>query len=179
MSPDERRAMFAAVDLHAMNDKIDHGENWRETVYATAAAHPKYSELIRQWHDRWAEMAAPTIPHSWEILRRIRAQGIPVFALSNFGIESFAFAETLYPELTEFDRRFISGHMGITKPARRIYEMVEAETGLSGAQLFFADDRQDNIDAAEAMGWLGHLFTSADNLERALTKLGVLEAHQD
>ncbi len=175
MSPDERRAMFASVDLHTMNDRIDHGENWRDTVYATAAAHPKYTNMIRLWHDRWAEMATPTIPRSWDILRRLRKQRTPVFALSNFGIETFAFAETLYPELAEFDRRFISGHMGVTKPSRPIYEMVEVETGLNGAQLFFADDRKENIDTAEAMGWQGHVFTSPDRLEHDLVRLGVLQ----
>jgi 2-haloacid dehalogenase len=174
MSPDKRRAMFASVDLHLMNDKIDHGENWRATVYSTAAAYPEYTDMIRLWHDRWAEMATPAITKSWDILRRLRQQGIPVFALSNFGIETFAFAETIYPELAEFDRRFISGHMGVTKPARRIYEMVEAETGLSGAQLFFADDRQENIDTAAAMGWQGHVFTSPENLERDLVRLDLL-----
>ncbi|MCK4861480.1 MAG: HAD family phosphatase [Rhodobacteraceae bacterium] len=176
MSPDERRAMFASVDLHTMNDRIDHGENWRDVVYATASVNPEYTDMIRLWHDRWAEMATPSISKSWHILRRLRQQGTPVFALSNFGIETFAFAETLYPELAEFDRRFISGHMGVTKPARRIYEMVEAETGLSGAQLFFADDRQENIDAAEALGWQGHVFTSPDGLEDELVRLGALKA---
>jgi len=174
MSPDKRRAMFSSVDLHLMNDKIDRGGNWRKTVYSTATAYPEYTDMIRLWHDRWAEMATPAITKSWDILRRLRQQGTPVFALSNFGIETFAFAQTLYPELAEFDRRFISGHMGVTKPARRIYEMVEAETGLSGAQLFFADDRQENIDTAEAMGWQGHVFTCPENLERSLVRLGML-----
>lgn len=176
ITSDERRAMFAAVDLHQMNDKIDHGENWRDTVYETADAYPDYSDMIRLWYDRWAEMATPLINGSWDILRRLRQQGTPVFALSNFGIESFVFAETLYPELSEFDMRFISGHMGVTKPAQRIYEMLEAETGLSGAQLFFADDRQDNIDAAKNLGWQGHVFTSPENLELELISLGLLES---
>lgn len=175
MTVDQRRAMFANVDLHQMNDRIDHGENWRDTVYETADANPEYSDMIRLWFDRWAEMATPLIDDSWDILRRLRRQGTPVFALSNFGIESFAFAETLYPELSEFDIRFISGHMGVTKPARRIYEMVEADTGMRGAQLFFADDRQDNIDSANQFGWQGHLFQSPEILERDLIRLGVFK----
>jgi len=65
--------------------------------------------------------------------------------------------------------------MGGTKPAQGIYEMVEAETGLSEAQLFFADDRQENIDTAEAMGWQGHVFTTPDKLERELIGLGLLK----
>ena len=174
MSPDERREMFAAVDLHLMNDQIDHGQNWRDTVYATAATYPEYADMIRLWHDRWAEMATPPISKSWDILRRLRKQGTPVFALSNFGIETFAFAETIYPELAEFDRRFISGHMGVTKPARLIYEMVEETSGLTGAQLFFVDDRQENIETALNLGWRGHVFTSPEDLENTLTEHGIL-----
>ena len=174
MSPAARRKMFADVDLHTMNDKVDRGENWRETVYAYADAYPEYTDMIRLWHDRWDEMAAPLMPKSWDILRRLRKTGVPVFALSNFGIQTFAYAETLYPELTEFDMRFISGHMGVTKPARRIYEMVEAETGLSGPQLFFADDRQENINTAMTLDWRGHVFNTAAGLEADLTAIGLL-----
>jgi FMN phosphatase YigB (HAD superfamily) len=45
-------------------------------------------------------------------LRRLRAKGVPVFALTNFGIESFAYAQTQYDFLSEFDRPYVSGHMG-------------------------------------------------------------------
>jgi len=33
LSKKNRRTMFAAVDLHTMNDKVDHGKDWRETVF--------------------------------------------------------------------------------------------------------------------------------------------------
>lgn len=169
----EREALFKAVDMHGMNDRIDRGAPFRQTVYDEADKHPRFRDLIRLWHDRWIEMASPVIEESWVILRALRAQSIPVFALSNFGIESFAYAETRYPQLKEFDARFISGHMGVIKPEARIYEMLEQETGLSGADLFFTDDRADNIVAAKARGWQGHVFDGADGLRTALTKTGL------
>ncbi len=153
-----RERLFATVDLHGMNDRIDRGAPFRETVYEVAQEYPEYESLIRLWHDRWIEMASPPIDGSWQILRDLRAREIPVFALTNFGIESFAYAETQYPQLGEFDRRFISGHMGVIKPEERIYEMVEEATGLSGAQIFFTDDREDNIRAAAARGWQTYRF---------------------
>ncbi|MHA3979939.1 HAD family hydrolase [Halovulum sp. GXIMD14794] len=156
---DARERLFEAVDLHGMNDRIDRGAPFRETVYEVAQTYPEYEALIRLWHDRWIEMASPPIEASWSILRDLRERGVPVFALTNFGIESFAYAETQYPQLGEFDRRFISGHMGVIKPEAQIYEMVEQATGLSGAQIFFTDDRADNISAAEARGWQTYHFT--------------------
>lgn len=164
MSRDARRKMFSDVDLHCMNDKVDRGQNWRKTVYATADEYPEYRDMIRLWHDRWAEMATPSIDLSWEILRALKANNTPVFALSNFGIQTFAYAETLYPQLTEFDRRYISGHMGVTKPDPQIYEMVEKDCGLSGGEILFTDDRAENIDAAIDKGWQTHLFTTPEVL---------------
>ena len=152
IGPARRKAMFAAVDLHAMNDRVDRGEGFREVIYATAAANPEWSAEIRDWHDRWLDLAGPEIPHSVALLRRLRARGVPVFALSNFGVGSFALSETAYSFLTEFDRRYISGHMEVIKPDPRIYEMVEEDCGLAPERLLFADDRADNIAAAAARG---------------------------
>ena len=168
-----RVALFETVDLHGMNDRIDRGAPFKQTIYDEADKHPEFRDEIRLWHDRWIEMASPIIDGSWQILRSLRTQGIPVFALSNFGIDSFAYAETKYPQLKEFDRRFISGHMGVIKPDARIYDMVESDTGLSGAELFFIDDRADNIDAAMARGWQGHVFRQPDGLRDALARVGL------
>ncbi|MEM8788860.1 MAG: HAD family phosphatase [Pseudomonadota bacterium] len=171
--PVAREALFAAVDLHGMNDRVDRGAPFKETIYAQAQAFPEHAALIRLWHDRWIDMAQPLIDGSWDILRRLRSAGVAVHALSNFGRESFAYAETQYPMLAEFDRRFISGHMGTIKPEPQIYEMVEADLGLSGAEIFFTDDRADNIEAAEARGWQAHIFKGPDALAETLRGLGL------
>ena len=155
---DRRRAMFAEVDLHGMNDRVDLGENFKDVIYATAEAHPEWCAEIRDWHDNWIELASPVIDHSVRLLRALRAKGVPVFALTNFGIESFAYAETRYGFLGEFDRRYVSGHMGVIKPDPEIYRMVEDDCGIAPENLLFADDRDDNIAAARSRGWRAHLF---------------------
>ncbi|WP_420859658.1 HAD family hydrolase [Marivivens marinus] len=157
-----RRAMFAAVDLHGMNDRIDRGENWRMVVEETAATYPEFATEIMLWHDRWIDMASPAIDHSIRLMRALRRAGVPVFALTNFGKETFARASLDYPFLEEFDRAFVSGHMGVIKPEPRIYELVEEGCGIAPDRLLFTDDRAENIDAAAARGWQTHLFTGPD-----------------
>jgi 2-haloacid dehalogenase len=174
----EREAIFARVGLHAMNDEIDRGAPWRETIEATARRWPEYHDLIMLWHERWLDMASPTIPHSWQLLRALRAKRIPVFALSNFGRESFAFASGHYPELAEFDRRYISGHLGTIKPEARIYEIVEQDCGLPPEALLFTDDRAENIAAAAGRGWQTHLFTGAEGLAERLVAAGLLSSQE-
>jgi len=174
----ERKRMFATVDLHAMNDVVDKGGPFRETIYATAARYPEFEAQIRMWHDNWLELATPVIEHSLHLLRALRDSGVPVFALSNFGIGSFAHACTEYPFLDEFDRRYISGHMGVIKPDPRIFGMVEADCGIAPERLLFADDRPDNIAAARARGWQAHLFDEPEGWARALVAAGLLTTEE-
>lgn len=155
---ERRQAMFAAIDLHGMNDRVDRGENFHDVIRAQAAAQPEWHAEIMLWHDRWIEMAAPAIDHSVRLLRALRGKGIPVFALTNFGVQTFEIGEAEYPFLMEFNRRYISGHMGVIKPDALIYQMVEDDCELPTESLLFADDRVDNIDAAAQRGWQTHLF---------------------
>ncbi len=173
---ERRKAMFAAVDLHAANDRIDRGAPWCQTIEAVADQYPDFKEEILMWYHDWIHMAAPAIPHSIRLLRALRAKGVPVFALSNFGIETFEFAETKYPFLTEFDRRYISGHMGCVKPHALIYEMLEADCGVAPEGLLFADDRADNIATAQARGWQTHLFNGPQGWADRLVAEGLLTA---
>lgn len=171
---DRRRAMFAAVDLHAMNDRVDRGENFRDVVVETAQALPEFRDEIMLWHDRWIEMAAPVIDRSVNLLRALRRGGVPVFALTNFGIQTFEIGRREYPFLEEFDRHYVSGHMGVIKPEPRIYEMVEKDCGVAPAGLLFADDRIDNIRAAAERGWQTHHFDGPEGWAARLVAEGLL-----
>jgi 2-haloacid dehalogenase len=171
----ERRAgMFAAVDLHAINDNIDRGAPFRATVEKAADDFPEFKAEILMWYFDWIKMAAPAIPHSVALLRALRAKGIRVIALTNFGIESFEFAETKYPFLTEFDKTYVSGRMGCVKPHSLIYEMVEAGEQAQPDRLLFADDRQENIDMAASRGWQTHLFEGSCGWAKRLVDADLL-----
>ena len=171
-----RREMFAAVDLHAMNDKVDMGQHFTETVYACAEEYPEWRDEIRMWHDRWIEMACPVIDHSLRLMSALQTKGTPVFSLTNFGIQSYDFAATHYPFMRAFDRDFISGHMAVIKPDPQIYQMLEDASGLSGHDLIFTDDRADNIAAAGARGWNTHLFEGPQGWADRLVAEGLLSA---
>ncbi len=95
--------MFEAVDLHGMNIRVDAGANWTKEVRALAAAHPDFAEEVMLWHDRWIEMASPIIPQSVRIMEALQRKGTPVFALTNFGIETYDHAVTHYPFFDRFD----------------------------------------------------------------------------
>lgn len=169
-----RRQLFAEADLEAMNLSIDAGALFRETIYETAERFPQWSEQIRWWHDHWIDIASPRIEPSIALLRALRAKGVPVFALTNFGVHSFAFAETQYEFFREFDRRFVSGEMGVIKPDPEIYRRVEADSGVAPERLLFTDDKAENVGAAAARGWQVHLFEGPEGWARRLVAAGLL-----
>jgi 2-haloacid dehalogenase len=169
-----RRALFDAVDLHGMNERLDLGEGFRDVIYETAEAYPEYGAEIRMWHDRWIELANPVIPHSVKLLRALRAKGMPVFALTNFGVESYAYAQTEFDFLNEFDQEFVSGRMRVTKPNPAIYQMVEEQSGIAPERLLFADDRPDNVEVARSRGWNVHQFESPEGWARVLVDHNLL-----
>ncbi len=174
IGPEARRAMFAEVDLHGMNDVVDRGGDFKGTIYDTAERYPQWRNEIQLWYTNWIEMACPVISRSVRLMRALRAKEVPVFALTNFGIGSFAYARTQYDFLNEFDRAWVSGHMGLLKPDPLIYEAVEADCGLTPSTLLFADDRAENIAAAASRGWQVHHFTGPEGWAARLVAEGLL-----
>ena len=175
---ERRRALFAAVDLHHMNDLVDAGGLFKETIYGWADRTPEWSAEVRLWYDRWIELASPRIEGSIALQRALRAKGIPVFALTNFGKYSFEEALPKMDFLTDFDRLYVSGRMGVIKPDPRIYEMVEADCGLPPESLLFTDDRADNIVAAARRGWRTHQFESWQGWAARLVAEGLLSKEE-
>ncbi len=175
---DRAKAFFAETDVEAVNYRIDQGAPFKSSLYDYADQVPEYAAEIRDWHDSWLQMASPEIPHSVRLLRALQAKGAPVFALTNFGIETWEIARGVFPFLDEFDRLYHSGHMKVAKPSPRIYEMVEEDCGLSGDELIFADDREENLATAGVYGWKTHLFKDPAGWADRLVAEGLLKAEE-
>lgn len=178
IGPAKRRALFAAVDLHAMNDRIDLGAGFRDVIYAVAEANPEWRTEIRDWHDNWIQLATPPIAHSVRLLRALRSNEVAVFSLTNFGVESFAYAQSHYDFLKEFDRDYVSGQMQVIKPDPKIYTMLEQDCGVAPENLLFTDDRADNIAVAANRGWQTHLFEGPQGWADRLVEANLLSVDQ-
>lgn len=67
-----------------------------------------------------------------------------------------------------FSTIVLSYEVQAMKPAERIYEVCEQRAGCSGTQIFFTDDRADNIAAAARRGWSTYQFTDPHQLRSRL-----------
>ncbi|MCB6179368.1 HAD-IA family hydrolase [Rhodobacter sp. Har01] len=174
IGPEARRRFFAEVPIHAANVAMDAGAPFEATLNALARAYPAWQREILWWRDDWVATLGPVIQPSVTLLRALRSRGVPVFALTNFGAETFQIARAAYPFLDEFDRAWVSGRMGVIKPDPAIYAAVEADCGLPPDRLLFTDDKAANIDAAAARGWRAHLFDSPEGWAARLVAEGLL-----
>jgi 2-haloacid dehalogenase len=168
------RAFFDEVPIHAANLEIDRGAPFRATLQALADAHPNWSREVMWWHDDWLAMVQPVIHETVATLHALKARGVPVMALTNFGAETFQIALRAFPFLRDFDRAFVSGEMRLIKPDPAIYAAVETATGLAPAGLLFTDDRPQNVQAAAARGWQTQLFSGWRAWALRLVEVGLL-----
>lgn len=153
---------------------FDRGWTWAEAVADVRHRHPDYGDIIVEFQNRWMETIQGPIQGTVEIMQQAKANGTPVFGLSNFGAENFDNTLATYPFLHDFDDLIVSAHVGLIKPDPAIYKLAIERFNLVPEDSLFIDDRHENIKAAEALGIAGHLFTAPVPLRDMLEYEGVI-----
>ena len=104
------------------------------------------------------------------ILRQLKHAAVPMAILSNTCEPHWQWiVKQRWPVMEEwFDFCVLSYEAQSMKPDSRIYEICEAKSGRLPAQLFFTDDRAENVAAAEQRGWKTHHFSAVPPLAQAL-----------
>ncbi|MCL2811791.1 MAG: HAD family phosphatase [Clostridia bacterium] len=98
------------------------------------------------------------------LLPRLRAAGYRLYVLSNFGDDHFERIRARYSFLDEcFDGLLISGKVQLLKPDTAIYLLLLHTFGLDAPRTLFIDDRQENVDAAQALGIRGMCYRYGPN----------------
>ncbi len=152
----------------------DVAADFSQAVAERAKAFPEFAEELRLFDSRWIETLGDPIEENVALMRRLRAHGRPVHALSNFAAEKFALARGRHPFLDEFDACIVSGHVGVVKPDPRIYEILFSRVGRPACELLFIDDSIANVRASEAAGMPAIHYRPGVDLESELRSRGAL-----
>jgi 2-haloacid dehalogenase len=120
-------------------------------------------------------MLGGEIPGTVAVLAELRAAGVPLYALSNWSAETFRLTRGRFPFLEWFDGLVVSGEEGVTKPDRRIFELLIERFGLVPAATVFVDDSAANVTAARDLGLDAVRFRDAGGLRRDLAARGLLD----
>lgn len=172
-SREAAEAFMTRVDFRAKNMRADRGE--RFTDLADEIDDPADRALLKTYVTHYARTVVDRIEGSWALLDRIKDQGRPIFAITNWSAETWPHGVKAQPRLGEvFETLVVSGQEGIMKPEAAIYEIMCTRAGVQPEQCVFIDDGAHNVDGAKAVGMDGIHFTGPDALEVALAARGLL-----
>lgn len=173
--PSERATFLTEVVTLEWHAQHDAGRPFSETSAELIAKYPQYRELILAWKSRWLETIPHLIEGMAELVADLAAADVPLYSITNFSAQ-------FWPPLVEreamlfapFRDIIVSGEEKLIKPDAAIYQLALRRFGLASGQGIFVDDRLDNVEAAEANGFVGHHFQNASTLRSALEKLTLL-----
>lgn len=153
---------------------IDGHEDFAAPIAARAKEFPEFAAELALFDTRWLETLDGAIEENLAIMRALKAQGRPVYGLTNYPAQKFDLSRKIHPFLDEFDAIVVSGREGVTKPDARIYEILFARSGRAPEELVFVDDVARNIAAAEKLGMAGVLYAPGMDLMAELRVRGAL-----
>jgi len=172
---DEAARFLAAEDFDFMawNHVQDAGGTWADALTAVAESHPHWRDHAAAYHRHFVDSLVGEVPGSADLVRDLRAAGVPQWGLTNWSTELYPHAPERYAVLAELEDVVVSGREQVAKPERRIFDLTVERTGLPASSLAFLDDRADNVAAAEAAGLQGVVFRDAEQARQELRRLGL------
>ena len=152
----------------------DAGHAADDMIAERSAHYPEHAHLIRAWLDTFNETIPGPVSGSSEIVEDLHAAGVPLFAITNFGADTWAGFAPTYPLFGRFADIVVSGVEKLAKPDPAIYALAERRFGRPGRSMLFVDDSLANVESARACGWHAHHFTDAATLRSDLIARGLL-----
>ena len=173
----EEEAQFFVRDICNMDWHIEHdrGVSMADNAEPLIAKYPHYEMQIKAWRTRWLDMFEGYVPGMPPIIARLEEARVPLYGLSNLPAEIAQETFDAFPMIKLLRDVIVSGTEKTIKPERKIYEIALARMGNPDpSDVLFTDDRENNCEAAEALGINAHHFQGAAGFETRLRSEGLL-----
>ena len=100
---------LANVCTSAWNQEQDRGRSFAEAVAEATARHPEHAEAIAAYDTRWHETLTHVIEGTVDILEELKAQGTPLYAITNWHQDKFRETRARFGFLGHFRDIVVSG----------------------------------------------------------------------
>jgi len=171
-----RRALFESTGETSIQWRFERGDLNALAVYEhfceAAGVRPDRDALFAAGRDMFAEIAG-----SVAIVERLAGEGRRLGILSNTNPIDWGFVTSgRFPFLNRcFEQAILSFEVRSMKPDRAIFEAAVERAGVPANEIFFTDDREENVEGAIAAGLDAVLFTSPEQLVKELQVRGLLD----
>jgi len=156
------------------NDQQDAGRSFSEGVAILKNKYPEYGELIEAYDKRWEEMLGDVNWETVKILKQLKRNKMPLYALSNWSADKFPIAQRRFDFFHLFDDMMVSGFVSVKKPNLEIFRLFLDTYNFEANKTVFIDDQILNIEAAKKVGMNTIHFLNARQLGKSLHDLGVM-----
>lgn len=129
------------------------------------------NEFARHFADIFSPMPGMVAIHA-----RLRKTKVPTYIFSNTNEIAVDHIRRRFPFFSDFDGYVLSYEIGAMKPRPKMYEALETMSRRRGDDIFYIDDRAENIETAVARGWRAVLHRSTRTTRAALQTF--LDAHK-
>lgn len=138
-------------------------EYWRKTLSGWIEEPPGnlLDRLVEEDARSWSVCDGRIL--SW--IERLRRTGSPVGILSNLPKDVLDHCSRRLSWWRDFDFGVFSCEVGAVKPQPEIYQSLIEASGHEACQLFFIDDRAENVEAARRAGLRAVVYHSFEHLE--------------
>jgi 2-haloacid dehalogenase len=134
------------------NLKQDAGRSFNEATEELLNKFPQYENEIRNYYSNWTKMIGGAIEENVALIDDLKDK-YRLFGPTNWSAEAFPVVFNQYPFFKEMEGIVVSGIEKIVKPDERIYTLLLTRYGLIANESLFIDDNEENINAANKLGF--------------------------
>jgi len=128
---------------------------------------------VEEFKTLWSEIFV-TEPLLSESFLQSLARNYPLHLLSNTNELHYDFVVSRYPLLRHFKERVLSFQVGRMKPQKEIYQVAIERSRVGAAEIFFSDDRPENVEGGLAVGIQAVQFHNEAQLKQDMRKAGIV-----
>lgn len=172
--PDELDWFLGNVVTEQWHFEHDAGRSLDDMLPERIAQFPDHAELIEAYRARFLETIPAPVPGTLDLIEKLAAARIPLFAITNFGAEFWDQFRPTMPIFDRFEDIVVSGREKVVKPDPVIFELAQKRFRLAPEAMLFIDDNAANIASAHNLGWTTHHFAGSAGLANTLEKLGLI-----
>jgi len=149
--------------------QLETGLITREQFFTEVQKITGFGGSLEEFGGYFADIFKP-MPEMVELHAGLRKKKIPTHIFSNTNEIAIGHIRHNFPFFGQFDGYILSYEIGAMKPKAKIYEALETMSGRRGGDIFYIDDRLENVEAGAARGWQTVLHESPGATRIALEK---------
>jgi HAD superfamily hydrolase (TIGR01509 family) len=170
----DRDALVELLEAPGAYRDLERGAVTFREFYEFLSDHAGYRGSPRELREVWSDFFDGTVPGAEELLDRIRKRYRVAF-LSNSNEVHAEMIPRHFGTLFRRDDRFIwSYRFKVAKPDPEMFKRALEILGAAPQNVVFIDDLQENVRAAQALGFQSFHFVDTEKLVADLTREGLL-----